>query len=248
MSRSARIDAPRFAAAGDTVVMVVFGEAIEDKINDAVLALDRALLASPPPGLVETVPAYTNLSIHFDPLVTDHAAVERHVRALTTATAEAAPATARRWRLPVCYGGEHGIDLEALAARHGLSAQAVIDRHTGRDHRIYMLGFMPGFAFMGGLDPDLATERLADPRPRVPAGSVGIGGAQTGVFSVAAPSGWHLLGRTPVRTYDTRLAHPFLFAPGDRVRFTAIGEAEYRDLCGQVEAGERIVEPEQVRP
>jgi len=244
VSLSARIDAPRFVAAGDTVVMVIFGDTISDPINDAVLALDRRLRDRPPTGLVETVPAYTNLSIHFDPLVTDHETIERHVRTLDGGTVAQA-ATVRRWRLPVCYGGEQGIDLEALATRHGLTPKAVIERHTGRDHRVYMLGFMPGFAFMGGLDPDLATERLASPRARVPAGSVGIGGAQTGVFSVAAPSGWHLLGRTPVRTYDPRLTHPFLFAPGDRVRFEAIDEAAYRALCDRVEAGERIVEPEE---
>ena len=237
-----RFDRPRFLVAGDSVLMVQLGDAIDAGLSETVLALDAALRRQAPDGLVETVPAYTGLSVHYDPLILP----PDRLKDLVLSLAKDRPDDIqphRRWILPTAYGGDYGQDLEALAAQHGMTADDVVRRHSQADYRVYMLGFMPGFAFMGGLDPALATERLASPRPQVPAGSVGIGGAQTGIFSIAAPSGWHMLGRSPVRVFDPRRAEPFLLAAGDSVRFAPIDHGDWDALERRAEAGDPLVAP-----
>lgn len=239
---TAHFDRPRFLIAGDSVLMVQLGDAIDADLSEAVLALDAALRRRAPDGLVETIPAYTGLSIHYDPLVLPPDRLKDLVLSLSDDRPDDSQAH-HRWILPTAYGGAFGQDLESLAAQHDMTADDVIRRHSEAEYRVYMLGFMPGFAFMGGLDPALATERLASPRPKVPAGSVGIGGAQTGIFSIAAPSGWHMLGRSPVRVFDPNRAEPFLLAAGDAVRFEPIDHGEWEALNRRAEAGDPLVAP-----
>jgi inhibitor of KinA len=167
--------------------------------------------------------------VHFDPLRTD---VEAVIRDLEAAAERAAPLedTARELTIPVCYGGAHGPDLEAVARFARCPAAAVIATHASCIYRVYMLGFVPGFAYMGSVDERIAMPRRDTPRLRVPMGSVGIAGRQTGIYPLEAPGGWRLIGRTPLRTFDAGRAAPFLFRAGDHVRFEPVDGAAFARL------------------
>lgn len=230
---SSRPAAPRIVAAGDSTLLVEFADRIDAETNARVLALAQALRDNlrKTRGLSSVVPAYRSLAVGFDPLVIGHGAVRDLIaRSLDASACAPAPAP-RRWEVPVCYGGEHGEDLQALAAQHQLDAAQVIARHTAPVYRVYMVGFLPGFAYLGGLDPVLHTPRRAMPRAHTPAGSINIGGQQTAIASVPGPSGWHLIGRTPWRSFDLRHDNPFLFEAGDEIVFTPIDEAAFERIA-----------------
>lgn len=220
----------RLLAAGDTALTVELGDAVDPKINAQVLALDKALSEAKLAGIVETVPTYRSLQVHFDPDVLDADTLRRTVERLA-ADLDDRPPPGRLWTVPVAYGGEHGIDLENVAERTGLTIEQVIARHLGGDYRVYMIGFQPGFTYLGGLDPKLHLPRRETPRLKTPAGTISVGGIQAAVASIEAPSGWHLLGRTPVRAFDPARADPFLFRAGDRIRFERIAHDDYRRLA-----------------
>lgn len=222
-------EAPRILMAGDCTLLVEFANRIDADTNARVLALAQALRAQQrkTQGLLGVVPAYRSLSIHFDPLTISHAQVREVIADCLDTLAVASNAAPRRWDVPVCYGGAHGEDLHALAQHHQLDPAQVIERHRAPVYRVFMVGFMPGFAYLGGLDPVLHTPRRAMPRAHTPAGSVNIGGQQTAIASVPGPSGWHLIGRTPWRSFDLRHAQPFLFEAGDEIVFTPISEDEF---------------------
>ncbi|HWB45481.1 MAG TPA: 5-oxoprolinase subunit PxpB [Hyphomicrobiaceae bacterium] len=231
----------RFLACGDAAVTVEFGSEIDPAINARVLALDAAVNADELPGLIETVPTYRSLMVQFDPLVFDYEAFEARVRALVPGLKTDAVA-GRRWKVPVVYGGEFGIDLDATAARHGLTPAELIDKHAGAVYRVYMIGFMPGFTYLGGLDPSIATPRRVDPRPMTPAGCISIGGIQALIAGQAMPSGWHILGRTPVRTFMAGREPAFLTAPGDEVVFEPTDASRWEALEKAAAAGEPVAE------
>lgn len=233
--------APRLLACGDAALSVEFGSDILPEVSARVLALDAAVRDAAFPGVVETVPTYRALLVEFDPIATDVAALQAF---LTAAAAAPVPVTtrARRWRVPVVYGGDFGVDLDDLAARHGLSRDELIARHAAPVYRVYVVGFQPGFSYLGGLDPTLATPRRAEPRANVPAQSVMIGGAQTAISSVETPSGWHLIGRTPVRTFMPGREPVFLTAPGDEVVFVPISASEWEDLDRAAASGAMVAE------
>lgn len=170
------------------------------------------------------------------------------LQALPKLNADAPSSSTRRWRIPVLYGGASGEDLETVAALHGLTTDEVVDLHTGADYRVYMIGFMPGFAYLGGLPEAVHTSRRTNPRQKTPPRSISIGGRQAAVSPpIEVPSGWHLLGQTPVRVYDPRRAEqPFLLKSGDRVRFERIGQTEYDRLCQAAENGEIIAGLEEI--
>ncbi|QFU17476.1 5-oxoprolinase subunit PxpB [Microvirga thermotolerans] len=239
------VQAPRILPCGDSALSVEFGDTIDPEVNGRVLALDEALRRKPLPGILETVPTYRSLLVHFDPVAADFAELSQHL--LSEAEGLAPQATSgRRWKVPVVYGGPNGIDLEEVAERHGMSPARLIELHSGAVYRIYMLGFMPGFAYLGGLDPRLATPRRVHPRARIPSGSIIIGGAQAAVASIECPSGWHLLGRTPVRSYDPGREPVFLFSAGDEIVFEPVGPSRWDALERAAEAGEPVAE--QVTP
>lgn len=171
-------------------------------------------------GVTGLTPGMNNLLVAFDPLHTDPAALAAQVQALWAQPARAR-ALGRRVEIPVVYGGDAGPDLPDVAAHCGLSPDEVVRRHTAAEYVVYFIGFQPGFAYLGGLDEALHTPRRAEPRVAVPAGSVGIGGAQTGVYPLATPGGWQLIGRTTLPLFDPQAEPPTLLAPGDRVRFVA---------------------------
>lgn len=213
---------------GDWGVVAEFGgDEISDAASAAALALRRVIEADRIPGVVETLPTYRSLLVVFDPLRTTAGAVRE---ALLAAAPRADPSSLPAGRLveiPTVYGGLHGPDLASLAAEVGRTEDAVVAAHTGCEYRVYMLGFSPGFPYMGTLPEVLRVPRLRSPRTFVPQRTVALAGQQTGVYPVASPGGWRLIGRTPLRIYDPRREAPFLLDAGDRVRFVAIGEREY---------------------
>ena len=213
---------PTFSPSGDSALLVTFGDTIDLATNRRAHALARRLLEAPLAGLGEAVPGYTTLLVHYDPLALGYERALEWVQA-RLGEAGAAGATSllepRRIEVPVIYGGEHGPDLEFVAQHSRLSPEEVVRRHTARDYPVFLIGFTPGFPYLGGLDEHIAAPRLPSPRQRVPAGSVGIAGQQTGIYSVDSPGGWRLIGWTPLRLFDPTRQPPALLAPGDVVRF-----------------------------
>ena len=222
---------PDFATLGDSGVRVSFGEGIDPRVTAQIVRFCRALTADPPHGVSEWVPAYTTVAVYYSPTETDYAALcleltQRARRRLPRNLAEDAPCLVE---LPICYGGAFGPDLEDVAARHGLTAAQVIQRHSAPRYRVQFLGFLPGFAYLSGLPPGLETPRRDTPRLSVPAGAVGIGGAQTAVYPLESPGGWQIIGRTPLVLFDPEREPPSLLRAGDTVRFVPISEAEFGD-------------------
>jgi 5-oxoprolinase (ATP-hydrolysing) subunit B len=237
----AMLPEPRILLAGDSAFVIEFGDVIDPGINARVIALDVALQAAAIPGVIETVPTYRSLLVQVDPLVLAADAFIARVLALA-ASAGTDANQGRRWSVPVVYGGAFGIDLDDVAARHQLTPNQVIDRHAGAIYRVYAIGFMPGYTYLGGLDPSIATPRRLDPRLMTPAGTISIGGIQALVAGAAMPSGWHLLGRTPVRTFAATRSPPVLFAPGDEIIFQPIGADRWAALDQAALAGDPIAE------
>ncbi|CAB1129196.1 L-5-oxoprolinase (ATP-dependent) subunit B [Candidatus Hydrogenisulfobacillus filiaventi] len=236
------MDRWRVRAAGDAAVLVELGREEDPAVNRGVHRLAAALRGLP--GILETVPGYTTLLVVFDPRRWDGAGVAALVEAARPGPAPPFPG-GRRVRIPVCYGGEWGPDLEAVAARHHLTPQTVVTLHAGRDYPVYALGFSPGFPMLGGLDPRLATPRLDTPRLKVPAGSVGIGGRQTGIYPLATPGGWNLIGRTPLRLFRPDRVPPVPYRPGDVLHFDPIDADAFARLAGSpAEPAVEVLEPE----
>ncbi len=206
-------------AASDRSLLVTFGEGISLETHRHVFHLTRALEGVR--GILNLHPAYASLLVEFDPRMRDHAQMEAVVRERVGGEHAAGSAEeARLIEIPVHYGGEFGPDLEDVARHTGLASERVIELHSAAEYLVYFLGFAPGFAYLGGLPPELATPRLAAPRKRVPAGSVAIGGNQTGVYPMESPGGWRIVGHTDVKLFDPGAAEPVLLRMGDRLRFT----------------------------
>jgi KipI family sensor histidine kinase inhibitor len=206
----------------DTSVRLSLGEHLDPATNRRVHLLAAALALDPLPGVSETVPGYASLVVHYDPLTLTHAQVAEWLGAHQASAASAAARPARRVEVPVQYGGENGLDLDFVAAHCHLTVAEVIRLHSSNPYLVYMMGFTPGFAYLGKLPDALVTPRLETPRTLVRAGTVAIAGAQTGIYPLASPGGWRLLGHTTLLPFDPRRNPPFLFAPGDEVRFVAV--------------------------
>lgn len=227
---------PRAVACGDSGVSIEFGNEIDPALNQLVLALDQALAERAPDGIIETVPTYRALMIHYDPVVTSFDTLAARALDLARTANPKVPAT-RFLHLPVCYEGRFGIDLDDVSAQLGLSRSVVIDRHLAPDYRVYMLGFQPGFAYLGGLDPTLMLPRRSLPRPGAPAGTISIAAGQCAVHSVEGPSGWHWIGRTPLETFVDGDAPSFALQAGDQVRFYPVTEGDWFRLRHELAAG-----------
>ena len=216
-------------AAGDSALVVEFPNRIDPDINAAAIALAQSIQAKAPAGVRDVVPTYRTVAIHFDPLRTDYAALVERLQAESTMAmgrgGEASTA-AEPIRVPVCYGGDSGPDLAVVAGYAGVTEAEAIEIHASRTYRVFMLGFVPGFAYMGTVDPRIAVPRMAVPRLRVAPGSVGIAGQQTGIYPASTPGGWQIVGVTPLRLFDLGRPEPFLFKAGDAVRFYAIDPDE----------------------
>lgn len=227
-------DRPDLVFAGDRCLYVLFANRIDPVVNRRVLALFHALREQSVQGLVELVPSYRTLMVQFDPLIIDDRCVIRAVQDALDA-APAVQLAPRLVTLPVVYGGTYGPDLDVVAAHAGLSADEVVRRHSSASYDVYFLGFTPGFPFLGGMPPAIATPRHATPRQRVPAGSVGIAGGQTGVYPLSSPGGWNIIGRTPMALYTpwTTEPEPVLLHAGDRVRFEQIAAEAFASLAAE---------------
>jgi KipI family sensor histidine kinase inhibitor len=230
---------PRFLPAGDAALTVEFGSAIDDKVNRRVLALDNALRRAAVSGVLEAVPTYRSLLIHYDPVQIAFKGLCDRVLPLIDQPNQSSD-SCRRWRVPVSYGGEFGIDLEVIARSREISPDELIRLHVSGDYRVAMIGFTPGFAYLSGLAPRIATPRRPNPRSSTPSGTISIGGQQTGIQCLAGPSGWHLLGRTPVRTFHPHRDPIFLMEPGDAISFYQIDQAEFERLDRLAEQGDPV--------
>jgi 5-oxoprolinase (ATP-hydrolysing) subunit B len=237
----ANLAPPRLLPSGDSAITVEFAREIDAAANQRVLALDRALAEAPIEGVTETVPTYRSLLVHYDPCRIDFDALGEKLLAL--ARMPAPPTTkARRWRIPVAYGGENGIDLEEVAKALNTTPDDIVARHVAGHYRVAMIGFTPGWSYLSGLDKFLHMPRRQNPRLLTPAGTISIGGVQTGIQCLAAPSGWHLLGRTPVRTYQLHREPIFLLEPGDHVSFFPIDAKSFAEQDRAAAAGEIIAQ------
>lgn len=207
-------------SSGDTMLLIEFEQRIDPLVNDRAIQLAHRLQRRLGGIVRDVVPAYCSVGIHFDPLVTDLAALERVIAEEVRPIEFAEPRDTRAIvEIPVRYGGEDGPDLNAVAEWAGCRPEDVIERHSAPTYRVYMLGFVPGFSYMGRVDRSIAAPRHRVPRERVPAGSVGIAGEQTGVYPAVTPGGWQLIGRTDAVMFDAARTPPSLVNPGDLVRF-----------------------------
>lgn len=235
-------------ASGDSALTVQLGDTIDAGVNARIIALAARLEAAIDGGglvgVLDVVPTYRSLLLRYDPEQIRGAALEQALRQMCKGLTDN-KAPARHWQVPCLYGGEVGQDLQELARMKNLTVEELIAIHSGTDYRVYMIGFAPGFAYLGGQPEILHTPRLPKPRQNIARGAIGIGGQQGNINSVAGPSGWRFLGWTPVRSFDPFRAEPFLFRAGDHIRFHQIGPEEARELETRSAAGETIITPQQ---
>lgn len=217
----------RIAPAGDSALILEFEERIDTALNDRAVRLAGTIEAAAIPGVRDVLPTYRSVAVYFDPLRTDGEALSARLVVEAGRSADEPSKEHRLLRIPVCYGGVCGPDLGEVAAGTRMSEGEVIALHSAVTYRVFMMGFLPGFAYLGTVDKRIAVPRRSSPRVRVPAGSVGIAGQQTGIYPVESPGGWQVVGRTPIRAFDLSQPEPFLLKAGDDVQFYPIETAQY---------------------
>ncbi|WP_018131855.1 5-oxoprolinase subunit PxpB [Effusibacillus pohliae] len=217
----------QFVPLGDSAVVVEFANTIDLVTHRKVKALAGYLDECPFPGMVEYIPAFTTVTVFYDPLRLSYADVCSTLENIISLLPETPDSPPRIVEIPVCYGGEFGPDLKFVAEHNGLTTEQVIEIHASGDYLVYMIGFAPGFPYLGGMSERIAAPRRPSPRLQIPAGTVGIAGMQTGVYSIDTPGGWQLIGRTPLALFRPNDDPPSLLQAGDRVRFRPISREEY---------------------
>jgi KipI family sensor histidine kinase inhibitor len=217
----------RFRTAGDRGILVEYGDVIDPAVNNKVRSMATVMEDNPSEGVTEIIPTYRSLLIIYDPSITRPAKLKKILETLEARLGEIQIAPPRTVEIPVCYGGAFGPDIETVADTNNLTVEEVIERHCEPEYPIYMVGFTPGFPFLGGLSEKLHTPRLETPRTLVPEGSVGIANNQTGIYPIASPGGWQLIGRTPLKLFAPWRPNPFLYQAGDRLKFKPISAEEY---------------------
>ncbi|PQP83731.1 kinase inhibitor [Paenibacillus sp. PCH8] len=216
---------------GETAVMIRCGDSMSEAVHRRVMSICSLLEKRTLPALIEWVPSYASVTLFYDPMISPyHELSQLLLQLLNQMKKESVQNKPGTVTIPVCYGGEWGPDLDYVASEHGMSAEEVITIHTSGEYLVHMIGFAPGFPYLGGLSERIATPRRATPRLRVEAGTVGIGGKQTGIYPVATPGGWQCIGRTPLRLFRPGENEPSLLAAGDRIRFAQITMQEYQEL------------------
>ena len=232
----------RLWPAGDTALVVEFGSRIDRRLSAQVLALARRLGELQLEGIIEIVPTFRSLMVHYDPLVLSAAALRARIDALI-AGMRVTESCGHHWSLPVCYDTSLAPDLDEVAARTGLSTDEVVERHSGVTYYVYMLGFLPGMAYLGDVPAELALPRRASPRLKIPAGSLAIANTMTSILPRETPSGWHVIGRSPMALFEVTPTAKALLAPGDTVVFRPISIVEFEHLCAKVVANDLQIAP-----
>lgn len=222
----------RFLPAGDCALVAEFGDAIDPSINEKVHALSAWITDKRIAGVQELLPTFRSLTIIYDKRVTSFGKLKKIIRTANLQKSSTGQENRIVREIPCCYGGAFGPDLPDMEKLLGLSKEEIIQIHAGTEYKVYMLGFLPGFVYLGGLDKRIECPRLSSPRTKIPAGSVGIGGNQTGVYPLDSPGGWRLMGKTPVKFYDPNRDDPILCKAGEYIRFVPISLAEYEKLEG----------------
>ena len=221
---------PKYLSAGDSAVVVEFGNSISPEINNLVNQLMFKIENMRPKGVLDMVPSYRSLMIYYDPLVNSFDELVKGLKEIKGPDNDSSNMQSRTIEIPTLYGGDMGPDLEFVADHNGISVDQVIEIHSGAKYRVYMLGFSPGFPYLGGMPESIATPRLSSSRTVIPAGSVGIAEKQTGIYPNASPGGWRLIGQTPIRLFDAEAFPPALLQPGDYVQFVSIGQEAFDSL------------------
>ena len=224
------MEAMRILTVGDCAVSVEFGQEISLEINHKVMALKMVLEREPIRGIVELIPTYCSLLIQYDPMDLRYGQLRDRLEALVTQLDEVEMPPKQVVEIPVAYGGEYGPDLGEVARAHNISEEEVIKLHSEPEYPIYMLGFVAGFPYLGGMNKAIATPRKKSPRLKIEAGSVGIAGEQTGIYSVESPGGWQIIGRTPLKLYDVNRNEPVLLKAGQYIKFKPITKEEFRAM------------------
>lgn len=226
----------------ENCISIVFDEQIDPNINAQVIQLKAAILKSGITGVQELVISYNTLVVYFDDTITNHVKLSEAIQQLELVSE--ATQQSKTYIIPVCYEAPFNLDLEEMATLHNKSTEEIIQIHTRQPYLIYMLGFMPGFPFLGGLDESIATPRKSSPRKEIPAGSVGIANAQTGIYPLASPGGWNIIGRTPLRLFDPNRNPEVYYEAGDCIKFKRISKDEYDTIEQSVNNGTYVIETE----
>lgn len=235
---------------GESAIYCSLGDKISPSVNFRVNAFEKYIINLDVPGITETVPSYSGLMIYYNPLLLERGslitAVNKFPAIVTMEPGEAGTGSTAGIIIPVCYGGDLGPDLQYVAEHASLSAEKVIEIHTSSSYLVYMLGFTPGFPYLGGMDEQISTPRKDEPALSIAAGSVGIAGDQTGIYPVASPGGWQIIGRSPVKLFNPASKSPFLIEPGMYIRFKAISRDEFIRVVEEVDAGRYLTDTETV--
>ncbi len=223
-------DEPHFRLSGDRALLVDYGEGIDLSVNEKVLAISSLVRQNPPRGVQAVVPAYRSFAVLYDPLLTEPDILKREISSIENYHNNALRPEMQIVSIPVCYGDEWGPDIDIVSSHTGLKTEEIIHIHSSREYPVYMIGFTPGFCYLGGMDERLKTPRRETPRVSIPAGSVGIAEMQTGMYPVESPGGWQIIGKTPLRLFAPERENPFLYKAGDRIRFEPISMNEFKRL------------------
>ena len=234
---SVYIDKPKMLQAGESCVVIEFADEISREANDAVMALGQYLNVQKNIPIIECLPTYRSLAVYFDPLLINCNDVNKEAQLALSKMSTEEISLHKVISIPVCYGGKYGPDINNVAEHAGITAEDVIKRHSSVVCHCYMIGFVPGFAYLGGMDESIATPRLSNPRTVIKGGSVGIAGKQTGIYPIDSPGGWQLIGRTPLKLFTPKMDPPTLIQAGYDISFVPISEEEYKAIKSQVNLG-----------
>ncbi|MCU4175263.1 5-oxoprolinase subunit PxpB [Carboxylicivirga sp. N1Y90] len=237
---------PTFHIAGDQAFILRFGQEIHPEVHKHVISYYHAILAMDLKGVTLILPTYCEITIHYDPLVINHNTLLKHLKAIDLKNLDDTDSVAKLIHIPVLYGGLNGPDLEIVARQNKLSTTEVINKHTEPKYLVYMLGFTPGFVYLGGLNKQISTPRKAIPRPLIKEGSVGIAGSQTGIYPIDSPGGWQIIGETPFKLFDVNRQPEVLINAGDYIQFNAINESTFNSIKTEVDSGNYNIEVETI--